>query len=300
MSSSARPIVAYIWLCIGIVAISFAAIFIKMTTAPAAITAFYRMVMTAVLLSPFAFRGLRDAVMRLTYRERWLFVLSGVALTIHFIFWIQSLFYTSVASSTLVLALQPIFVLLLDRIFFGVRVKVRTWLYAWIAIFGTAVIGWHDLYGGKTALLGDLLAVFGTVAVSIYFIAGQSLRRKVSSVHYSFLVYLVSGVLLAGYSVWKGYSFVDYSRADWEVFVLLTLIPTVFGHTLFNTLLKYLPASTIAMGIVGEPIGATVLSYFLLHASIPLLWYVGAVFVVGGVVLFLRSMHSTNVPPSET
>ncbi len=300
MSSSTRPIVTYMWLGIGIVAISFAAIFIKMTTAPASITAMYRMLMTAVLLAPFAWSGLRAALRRMTVREKLILLVSGVALAVHFIFWIHSLFYTSVASSTLVLTLQPIFVLIGDYFVFKKHVAIRTCLFAAVVIFGTALIGWHDLHAGKTALLGDLLSLLGTAATAVYFLAGQTLRRGLSSVHYSFLVYVISGVLLAFYSLGRGHSLVDYPRSDWELFLLLTFVPTLFGHTLFNTLLKHLPASTIAISIVGEPIGATFLAFLIFRTPIPSLWYAGAVMVSVGIVLFVHSIHRASVSLNET
>ncbi|MCI0182436.1 DMT family transporter [Sulfoacidibacillus ferrooxidans] len=300
MTSFRRPIGAYGWLGVGIVAISFSAIFIKMTTAPASITAMYRMLMTAVLLSPFAARGIVTAIRKLSNRERLILTVSGLALSLHFIFWIHSLFFTSVASSTLMLALQPIFVLMGETLFFKERVGAMTWLYALIAIAGTVVIGWHDIHAGKTALLGDFMSLVGTIAAAAYLLSGKNLRHTLSSVHYSFLVYVITGFLLMLYSLMRGHSLVDYPRSDWELFVLLTLVPTVFGHTLFNTLLKYLPASTIAMSIVGEPIGATLLAYVFFHATIPWIWFVGAIVVSSGILLFLRSAYHTNVSLSET
>ncbi len=289
-----RHWIAYSVMGVGVVAISFAAIFIKMTTAPASVTAAYRMWMTIVLLSPFALRGLMPAWRALSSRDKIILIFSGAALAVHFIFWINSLFYTSVASSTLLLALEPIFALLGAHVLFRERVRYSVWLFAMVAVFGTALIGWHDIRLGGTAAYGDLLAVIGTVAATSYMLAGQRVRQALSAMHYSFLVYVIAGIVLTLYSMARGYSLYGYPAADWRAFLLLTLIPTVMGHTLFNTLLKYIPASTIAMSIVGEPIGATVLAYVIFGDAIPRVWYVGAALVVVGIVLFMRTAHRSH------
>ncbi len=289
-----RHWIAYSVMGVGVLAVSFAAILIKMTSAPASVTAAYRMWMTVLLLSPFALRGIGPAWRALTGRDKIILGFSGAALAVHFIFWINSLFYTSVASATLLLALQPIFALLGAHILFRERVKYSVWLFALIAVIGTALIGWRDIRLGGTAAYGDLLAVIGTVAVTAYMLAGQRVRQVMSAMHYSFLVYVVAGVVLTLYSVARGYSLYEYPASDWRAFILLALIPTILGHTLFNTLLKYLPASTIAMSIVGEPIGATALAYVIFGDAIPRLWYLGATLVVLGIVLFMRAAHRSH------
>lgn len=294
MNEKPRHWIAYSVMGVGVVAISFAAIFIRMTSAPASVTAAYRMWMTVLLLSPFAMRGVGSAWRALTRRDKVILVFSGTALAVHFIFWINSLFYTSVASSTLLLALEPIFALLGAYILFRERVRYSVWLFALIAVFGTALIGWRDIHLGGTAAYGDLLAVIGTGAAAAYMLAGQRVRQVLSAMHYSFLVYVVAGVVLTVYSVARGYSLYAYPASDWRAFILLTLIPTIMGHTLFNTLLKYIPASTISMSIVGEPIGATVLAYVIFGDAIPRVWYLGAAMVVIGIALFMRAAHRSH------
>ncbi|MCY0869283.1 MAG: EamA family transporter, partial [Firmicutes bacterium] len=106
-------------------------------------------------------------------------------------------------------------------------------------------------------------------------------------------------LLLTGYSLLRGYSLVNYPAGDWRAFILLALIPTVFGHALFNTLLKHLPASMIAMSIVGEPLGATTLAWLIFGDRIPLLWYVGAALVVVGVLAFMRALHRSQSQAHE-
>src|SRR5512136_2292825 len=98
----------FILLPIGMVAVSTASIFIKLCDAPALIIATYRMIFASLILMPYAFykktgRGWGRSDMR------W-FGLSGLLLGLHFVFWIASLKYTSVASSVVLVSTHPIFV----------------------------------------------------------------------------------------------------------------------------------------------------------------------------------------------
>lgn len=285
------PFFAYGMLVVGVLAVSFAAILIKLTTAPPAITALYRMIITAVLIAPFAGRRSFRAVRALTNRQRLAMTASGSLLAIHFILWIGSLFYTSVASSTLFLSLQPIFALLGARLFFAERVPKKAWGFAFLAVLGTALIGGRDLALGGSAAWGDLLSVAGTLAVTGYLLIGQNLRSKVPTLAYSLAVYVIAAIVLAVYCLVRGYSFTDYPQTDWRAFILLALIPTVLGHTVFNGLLKYLPASTVSMSIVGEPLGATALAYVIFGDRVPPIWFIGAALAVTGIVVFMRATH---------
>lgn len=288
---SRTTLIAYLVLFVAVLAVSFAAILIKLTTAPPAVTALYRMLITAVLLAPFALADTVRALRAMSLRERLAIAGSGAMLALHFLLWIGSLFYTSVASSTLFLSLEPIVVLIGARVFFAERVPLRAWGFALLAVLGTALIGGRDMTAGGTAAYGDLLSVGGTVAVSGYLLIGQTLRRKVSTLSYSLAVYSVAAGVLAIYCMARGYSFVNYPSTDWRAFLLLALIPTILGHTLFNGLLKYLPASTVSMSIVGEPLGATALAYVLFGDRVPVIWFLGAALAVTGIIVFMRTTH---------
>ncbi|KYP81668.1 DMT family transporter [Ferroacidibacillus organovorans] len=287
--SHTTPRFAYALLFLAIFSVSFAAILIKLTNAPAEVTAFYRMSITAVLLAPFAARGLRAQISLLTRRDWGLLAISGACLAIHFVFWIGSLFYTSVASSTLFLSLQPIFAMIGSFVFFREKTRGAAWLYASIAVLGTALIGWQDLHLGGRAAYGDLLSVLGTLSVVGYMLAGQRLRQKLSFLHYSFLVYCICSALLFIYSVGRGDQLTGYAGSDVRAFLLLAIIPTIFGHTMFNFLLRFFKAPTIAMTIVGEPLIATALAYLFFGTRVHTIWFLGATLAVFGIIQFMRN-----------
>src|SRR5690606_17843375 len=148
---------------------------------------------------------------------------------------------------------------------------------------------WGDFQISGIALFGDILALLGAVAMTVYFLFGQSARKRISLMTYTFLVYGVSSVTLIIYNIVLGNEFFGYPKEHWLIFLALAIIPTFFGHTLFNWALKWLSTSTISMAIVFEPIGASILAYFILDEKVTYSQWLGGTIVIFGLFLFVVS-----------
>jgi drug/metabolite transporter (DMT)-like permease len=278
-------------LAVGVVAISFSAIFIKWSDAPAAIVGLYRLLFSLPLLAPMVIKARRQ-LFTLSLRDWGWLALSGTLLGLHFLCWIGSFAYTSVASSMILLSLQPVFVMIGAFLLFGERTRALAVLSMALAMCGILIVGWGDVRHPGGALWGDLLSLLGTLAVSGYMLVGQGLRNRVSSSIYSFLVFAIAALLLGGYVIAAGIPFQPYPQRAWLMFALLAIVPTMFGHVLFNWLLKNVSATTISIAILGEPVGAIVLAWLLLGTPIQIFQAIGGLLTIGGVWLFLK----TNQP----
>lgn len=285
--SLTRPMVT-ISLMIGLLAVSFSAIFIEWSSAPAAVIGMYRLWMSVLLFLPMAWRQRRQ-LRALQIKDIMLIALSGLFLGLHFLFWIQSLKETSVASSMIIISLEPIFVLVGSLFLFRVGIHRRGVLSMGIAIAGCVVVASADFGSGGGHLYGDFLSLIGTMAVSIYMLAGQQVRKTVSSTLYNVLVFFVAGLVLFMFNVCTKTPLLHYSGVNWLMFALLAVVSTVIGHGVFNWLLDTVSATTIAMTILGEPVGAIVLAFFLLGQPIHWLQAIGGTMSLVGVFLFLRT-----------
>lgn len=153
----------YLALAIGAVALSTAAVLVKMTAAPAAVVAFYRMFFSFLIMTPMIVLFYRSE-WRVLDRRDWLFcTLSGLFLGMHFILWFESLQYTSVASSVVLVTLQPLFTFVGGYLFFKENVGWKALLGGTLAICGAIVICWGDVQIGGMALFGNALALAGAV-----------------------------------------------------------------------------------------------------------------------------------------
>ncbi|WNR42205.1 DMT family transporter [Paenibacillus roseipurpureus] len=277
-----------IFLLIGIIAISFSSIFVKWSDASAAVIAMYRLFITNVLMLPFLWKY-RNEFKRIVRRDWLRIALSGVALGLHFLFWMDSLRFTTVASSTAILTLEPIFVLVGAFLLHGVRASRSSVIAMCIAIIGAICIGWGDFQFSGEALKGDVLSFVGTIAVALHMLLGKNLRERISAFVYSFLAFLFAALTLAITNVASHEPFTGYPPTDWGVFFLLAVVSTIFGHYVFNWLLKYMKASSVSMTVLGEPLGASMLAYFLLGETITTMQLLAGCLLLIGVGLFLRS-----------
>jgi len=284
------PINPYIGIVIAVFSISTSAIMVKLITdAPASMIAFYRIFLAVIIMAPIIFIKYRTELSRVTKKD-WIYAItSGVFLSLHFILWFESLNYTSVASSVVLVALQPLFAFIGTYIFFGERFSIAAVISLFITILGSIIIGWGDFQISGLALLGDILAILGAITVTVYFLLGQKLRRTLSLMTYTFIVYSSSAFMLLIYNVLVGNNFVSFSSNTWIWFFALAIIPTFFGHSLFNWALKWVSTSTISMAIVFEPIGASILAYFILGEHLSWSQFLGGSIVIFGLFLFVVS-----------
>ena len=269
--------------------ISTASILIKLADAPALIIAAYRLGIASAILLPVAAATRRVELQALSPKDFWLSLLSGDFLSAHFIAWIASLQYTSVASSVVLVATNPIFVGLGTVLFLRERLPLLLVLGIALSVLGGMAIGYDDLVLGGQALYGDLLALLGAIAHSGYLLIGQRVRRKTSALSYITLVYGTAAVLTLTAAVMTRAPFTGYSLQTYGMIVLLALGPQLLGHTSYNWALRYVSAAVVAVVILAEPVGATALAYVILGESITLQKLIGGLLVLAGIYLAVRA-----------
>lgn len=271
---------------IGIIAVSTASIFIKLCDAPVLIIATYRMMLASLMLTPFA-----------CYQKTWRgwerddlgwFFISGLLLSLHFAFWIASLKYTSVASSVVLVTTHPIFVGIGGWLFLKERLGVNLIFGIALSVLGSGLIGYGDMSLSKEAFMGDGLALLGAIAASGYLLVGRKMRKGQVLLSYIFPVYSTAGLILILFALIFQESFWGYSSSTYLYLFLLALVPQLIGHTTFNWALKYLPASVIAITTLGEPIGSTLLAYFILGEGLTIWKVIGGMSIFAGILIALR------------
>jgi len=277
-------------LSLGVLFLSTSAIFVKLAEAPSGIIAFYRLLFTLLILIPALLlrEKERAQLIHLTARQVKLAVLSGALLAVHWVMWFESLRYTSVASSTVLVSLQPLFSILYGAVLFHERVSKRGMAGVFLAIAGSVIIGWGDFQISGAAFWGDVLSFVSAGVISLHFLFGQILRRELDVLPYTAVCYSASTLCLAVYALVTGQPFTGYSLQTWGCFLGLALFATVGGQCVFNLLLKYLPASAVTMGILGEPVGTILLAFIIFGESILPQQGIGMFCILSGLWIFFR------------
>ena len=272
-------------LAVAVFAVSTSAILIRWSKAPSIVAAFYRVLLTTLLLAPVAMWRQRSAFRRLAWRDLAGGALAGVALAVHFAAWFESLAWTSVAASVTLVQSQPLFVAAAAPLLLDERVGPRTVAGIVVAVAGIAGMSAADLLGvgvlGPNPLYGNALALLGALAMAGYVLAGRSIRQRLALLPYVIVVYTVAAVTLLVVLGFQGVALTGYPPREWLLFLGMAVGPGVFGHTVVNWALGHLESSVVSASLLGEPLGSTVLALVLL-GEVP-----GVATVVGGVVVLI-------------
>ena len=214
----------------GVLAVSTGAIFVRLADAPALVVAAYRVGVASLILAPVALFLVRDELRRLTASDYRLAIFAGFILALHFVTWVSSLYYTSVASSVVLVTTNPIWVGLLTPFISDDRLTRATIIGIVISVVGGVIIGAGDFVVGGQALFGDFLALLGGVFMAVYILMGRSLRRKVSLLAYVVLCYGSAGIILWIFLLASGLPMTGYSTETYWMFLGMALIPQIIGH----------------------------------------------------------------------
>jgi drug/metabolite transporter (DMT)-like permease len=285
-------------LIIGIIAVSAASILIRsaQTEAPSLVIAAYRLAVASLVVVPMAMWRHQDELHRLRAREWLLMAVAGIFLALHFATWVTSLEYTSVTSSVVLVTTSPLWVAVAS--WFLLREKLtRPIIFGLsVAVVGGFIIGLGDTAQGSRSapLLGDLLALLGAFMVTGYWLIGRRMRSSQSLTAYVAIVYGTAALVLLMMVGVARQSLSGYDPIIYLWLVLLALVPQLIGHSSFNWALARLPAVSVAVATLGEPIGASILAYFLLGEAPTTLTMLGAVLVLTGIALTLRAQPNAE------
>ena len=282
---------------VAVSAISISGPLIVATAAPALAIAFWRCAIGGGLTGLWVAVRNRKELLGLTRRQFWLTVSAGLLLGGHFATWIPSLRLTTVASSTALIATQPIFAALIARAR-GIRIPVRAWIGIGVAIAGVVLLTGIDAGISTQALLGDLLSLIGAFLAAAYVSVAERVRQEVSTATTTFVLYASSAVLLLVMALAFRESLTGFSAQAWAFILILTLTAQLLGHTLFSRVLATTSATVVSMVILLEAPLSTIVAAIFLGQVPPLTLIPAALLLFAGLVLVIGS--TTKATPTET
>ena len=285
-------------LAIGILSVSSTAIFIRLALQASGkvglefslFLAASRLIIASIVLLP-AWRNVVQH--QVTIKAYYYAIGSGFSLALHFVCWITSLSFTSIAASTTLVTTNPIWVALLSWFWFKEKLKKVTILGIIIALCGGILIALggsdtNNLY--SQPMLGNSLALMGAFFVSFYLIFGKISQQqglKISS--YSVIVYTTAAMLLFPLPFIFGDGYTNYPNSVYFYVLLMAIFSQLIGHTSINWAVRWLSPNLVTLGILFEPMGASFLGLILFQEMPSILVLIGAVIILIGVIIAVIS-----------
>jgi drug/metabolite transporter (DMT)-like permease len=284
-SKASPPFNPYFALVSGVLAVSTGAIFARLADAPALVIAAYRLGLATLILAPIAWWKVRDELLNLSMRELGLAALSGFFLAIHFATWISSLDYTSVINSVVIVNTNPLWVGLLTPLITKERIRTAVVISIIISVSGGAIIGAGDFAMGGKALFGDFLALLGSICAAVYLLLGRNLRRKLSLLAYVMVCYGCAAIILWVIVISLRMQITGFGSNTIAAFWAMALVSQLIGHTSYNWALKWFSAGLIAISLLGEPIGSTILAYIIFGEGLTWTKIIGGALILSAIYI---------------
>jgi drug/metabolite transporter (DMT)-like permease len=214
------------------------------------------------------------------------FLLFGLVTAVHFLSYIASLSFTSIAHSLTVTYTSPVFVTLFSAWFLKEPVARRKYIGIAVVIAGTAILAGFEPALTPRMLIGDGLALVSAIAFGFYSVMGRSQRTAYPLLTYAFAIYGVAAVWLIPAAA------MTFTPAGYGLRQILSLvgvaaIPLAAGHTLYNAALRRTHATYVNLIATQEVTGGVVLGILLLGQMPTLNSVVGAVVTLLGIALVL-------------
>ncbi len=302
MSSDYPKAKVIIALVLGLTSFGFAPIIVKLATDYSAFqVSAVRTVFAAVILFPFYyFRTKEEKIAtKVAVHERWWMAASGILLGLHFISWTSSIYFTSVASASVLVTVHPIILILVERLLFRVKFATTVWIGVIVAFIGSVVLGYSDFNAESSfsnPALGNFLAFLAAVIFAIYFLIGRKVRKNHSWIEYVFPVYswaaLTCTIVL--------FSLEGFSNPIDEKLLLLGLAmalgPQIMGHGALNYAIKYVSPTLLSTLILVEPLLASLLALVLFKEWPEISSLIAMAIILIGVSLTWKKSGKRAVP----
>ena len=288
--SPPKPI-TYLILIVAVFMTSWASILIRWCgETPALVISFYRLWWSFLLFGTFSLASVRRHFWQLKGLSGSHFVLvfiAGAMLALHFATWIASLQFTTVAQSLVLESTHPVFAVWFSRIWLKEKSSYRTGIAVAVTLVGIFLIGGHDLTFAPGYFIGDMLALISAVFVTFYLLIARYLRGHIDLSPYLLMVYGSATLVLLLLNLSAGHELIRYTWTVHLFMFLLAMGPTGVGHSLINWAARRIQVYKINLMLLGELILASLLAYLFFQEVPAKMFFVGAPFIVFGIVLAL-------------
>jgi drug/metabolite transporter (DMT)-like permease len=275
-------------MAVGIFGIGTSGPLIAMSAMPIWVLIFWRNFGGSLLTAPFAIRHHRDR-----NGIKWA-AFAGFILALHFGGFFIAMRYTSVASGTAIVALQPIFAAIFVKLS-GQHIPSKAWLGMWVAFIGVLLISGIDLQISFRAFMGDLAALVSAALAAGYMMAGSRAQRTLETTTYTTVCYFVCAITALPIAMVSGNELFNFSAKEWWILAGLIAGAQILGHTMFNSALKRVSPAIVSLIVFFEVPVSSLLAVWWMDQKPPIGIIPGiALILIGCALVVIRGRELSD------
>lgn len=278
-------------LVFGVMLGATAVIMIKAGDEHPLLVASYRLLIAALVLTPFFLRDRKYYEGAYGWKELSWTVAPAVALAAHFITWVIGARLTVVANASLLANLTPVAMPFFVWLFFNERVTRQEIIGTVITLSGVVLLTLSNIRVSPENIPGDVLCLVSMLAFAVYLALGRRNGQRLTIWLYMVPLYWAAGLICLFIAVFFVNPIKSYTTLNILLILGLGLIPTVFAHTILNYSLRFFRGQVVSVTNLTQPIYAGVLG-FLVFGEIPgKSFYPAAIVIFIGILIVLFTVH---------
>jgi drug/metabolite transporter (DMT)-like permease len=281
---------ALVALFVGAICIGLAPIFVRIGAVGPSAAAFWRTFLALPLLALLPRSGGEQETRREDRHGLWI---AGLCFAADLAVWHRAIGYTSVANATLLANLSPVFVALALRFFFHERYHAKFWLGLAFGLGGAGLLVAESFSISTRGAFGDSLGVVAAVFYAGYQIAVSRVRQRCSTRQVMLATSAVTAAVLLPIVLLTHETMWPPDTRGWLVLLALAAISHVGGQGLIAYALAGLPAAFASVGLLVQPVAATLFAWALLGERCSGLQALGGIIVLGGILLCRLATQQT-------
>jgi len=287
---------AYLALAAAVGGITWSAIFVRWAGIPGAASAFYRVLIAALVLVPwrltvgvgvgsrFAIRKSRSDPVAKTAAA--VAVAGGVFFALDLALWNTAVLRTQAAIASILGNNTPVFVGIMSWLVFKRRPRASFWIGLALALGGCLVILSADLRRaaeGAGSLTGDLLALVASVFFAGYLVTTERVRTAMDTLTFNTLSICGSAATLLAVCLLFDLPLTGYAARTWWALAGLGLVSQLGAYYALVYALGHLPATITSVGLLAQVPGTALLAMLLLGEPLTVMQMLGGLVVLAGI-----------------
>lgn len=209
----------------------------------------------------------------------------AIASTASVVCWAWSLTQTSVANSTVLRNLTPLFTSLGGWLFLNLKFDRQFILGMIVALLGAIAIAWDDLQIGTESLWGDCTALLSAFLYAIYLLTVEHLRNSLNATTILLWRCILGTCLIFPVVLFSEDTLFPHSRQGWLSVILLAIVCQAIGQGLLVYCLKQFSSGFIAIFLLLQPVVSAVLAWGFFAENLTLLNGLAFCLVLGGIYI---------------
>ncbi len=276
---------AYFMLGAGILALTFSPLFVRWADAPGVITSFYRMLITSIILAPFALPKLINRKENLPFKVFVFPLLAGVFSAMDHFLWSTAIDKTTVANATLLNNISPLWVALFALFFWKERLGWRFWIGLVSVLVGASAVLGSTILLRPNFVTGDIYAIFSSIFYGGYFLLTQKGRDALDALPTLWVMTTMNAFTLLVISLLLGLPFTGYSQTTYLIFLAAALVTQIVAYYCVTYALGNLPASIVTPSMVAQPVLTALMAIPLAGESLMSWQILGGLVTLTGIYL---------------